>query len=126
MATVGATIGGKGETEIFERRIPNDLVFKALTIAFVAFAWVTVVTLIMTMVEPFSFIQLLFDVVSAFGTVGLTTGITPQLGDLSRILLTATMFMGRLGPLTIMVALVQSSTNYCGCARRIEDRVIIG
>jgi trk system potassium uptake protein TrkH len=126
MATVGATIHGKEDAEIFERRLPKDLVFKALTITFVAFTWITVVTLIMSLVEPFSFIQLLFDVVSAFGTVGLTTGITPQLGDLSRILLTVTMFMGRLGPLTIMVALIQSATNYCGCTHRIEDRVGIG
>ena len=56
----------------------------------------------MCIVEPeYSFLQVLFEVVSAFGTVGLSTGITPDLGAYGKMILILTMFIGRLGPLTI-------------------------
>lgn len=57
---------------------------------------------IICILEPqYSFVQILFEVTSAFGTVGLSTGITPDLSDLSKLLTIITMFIGRLGPLTI-------------------------
>lgn len=123
LAAVLATINGKEDAEVSERRIPKDLVYKAMTVTMLALSWVAFVTLILSLMEPYTFIQLLFEVVSAFGTVGLTTGITPLLCDTSKILIAITMFIGRLGPLTIMVALAhanQAATQY------IEDRVIIG
>jgi trk system potassium uptake protein TrkH len=59
--------------------------------------------LILNILEPqFTFIQLLFEVISAFGTVGLSTGITPHLGPLSRLIIIVTMYVGRVGPLTIL------------------------
>lgn len=50
------------------------------------------------------FLELLFEVVSAFGTVGLSTGVTPKLSEVSRVLITLVMFIGRLGPLTVAIA----------------------
>jgi trk system potassium uptake protein len=123
-ATVGASIKGKEDVEMFERRIPQDLVNKAITITTIALAWVSIVTLVMSLVEPFVFIRLFFEVMSAFGTVGLTTGITPNLTDISRSLLIITMFLGRVGPLTVMVAL--SKVNQPTAVRFIEERVMIG
>ena len=103
MATVWATIKNRDEIEIFQRRLPRDLIYKALTITMIALTWITLVTMIMSLVEPFIYVRLLFEVVSAFGTVGLTTGITPALTDLSKWLLAITRSqMGRLGPLTVM------------------------
>lgn len=126
MAAVKATIRGKDDAEIFERRLPTDLVYKAMTITFVALSWVIFVALIMSLIEPYKFIQVLFEVVSAFGTVGLTTGITPDLTDLSRILIAITMFVGRLGPLTVLVALVHSQSKTVSNTHYIQDRVVIG
>ncbi len=125
LAAVFSTINGKEDAEVFERRIAKDLVYKAVTITMLALSWVAFVTLIMSLVEPHSFIKLLFEVVSAFGTVGLTTGITPVLCDTSRILILLTMFIGRLGPLTIMLALAQAKQT-SQATKYIEDRVIIG
>lgn len=125
-ATVLTTISGKEDTVIFERRIAKDLVYKALTICVLALSWVTVATLILSLVEPHPFIKLLFEVMSAFGTVGLSTGITPLLNDISRGVIAVTMFIGRLGPLTIMVALAHAKQNNQVDAKYIEDRVIIG
>ncbi len=124
IASVIATIRGRQDVEIFERRFPQDLINKAFTITFIALSWVCLVTLIMSLVEPFSFIRLFFDTMSAFGTVGLSTGITPSLTYLSRLLLILTMFIGRIGPLTVMVALTE--TIHSGNERFITDRIMIG
>ena len=68
--------------------------------------------------------QLLFEVTSAFGTVGLTCGITPDLHDGSKLLLSLTMFAGRVGPLTLALALALKTRR--GLIKHPEGRVIIG
>ena len=86
----------------FKRRIPHEVVTKAFIITFLALFLICIDTFLISIIEPeYSFIQVLFEVVSAFGTVGLSTGITPELSSLSKLILILTMFIGRLGPLTI-------------------------
>lgn len=86
----------------YKRKIPHDVVTKAFIIAFLALTLICADTFLLSIIEPeYSFIQILFEVVSAFGTVGLSTGITPELSAWSKLILILTMFVGRLGPLTI-------------------------
>lgn len=86
----------------FKRRIPTVVITQAFVIAILAAVVVCVQTFLMCLAEPgYSFIQLLFETVSAFGTVGLSTGITSHLGEWAKLILVVTMFIGRLGPLTI-------------------------
>ncbi|MEJ2048123.1 MAG: potassium transporter TrkG, partial [Dehalococcoidia bacterium] len=68
---------------------------------------VALVGFLLSVHEKTSFINLLFETVSAFGTVGLSTGITPSLSLAGRIIITVTMFVGRLGPLALTLALLQ-------------------
>jgi trk system potassium uptake protein TrkH len=68
---------------------------------------ITIIVFILTITEDFRFLNLLFETVSAFGTVGLTTGITPGLSAAGKLIITITMFVGRLGPLTLALALIQ-------------------
>ena len=124
LAVVSATIKGKEDVEILERRFPKDLIYKALTIIVLALTWVALVTLIMSLIEPFDFIRLLFEVMSAFSTVGLTTGVTQLLTDASKILLMASMFIGRIGLLTVMVSLTKDINS--PTIKYIEERIIIG
>ncbi|MCL6589411.1 MAG: TrkH family potassium uptake protein [Firmicutes bacterium] len=124
LATIFATVRGKQDVELFERRFPQDLINRAFTLTFIALVWVCLVTLVMTLAEPYTFIRLLFEVTSAFGTVGLSTGITPSLSDISKILLILTMFIGRVGPLTVMIAITDVEHKPSG--RFITDRVMIG
>lgn len=124
LATVIATVRGKHDVEMFERRFPQDLVNKAITIMFISLAWVFLVSLVMSVVESHSYINLLFEVMSAFGTVGLSTGITPSLLSTSKFLLIITMFIGRIGPLTVMIALTDIERKPSG--RYITDHVMIG
>jgi trk system potassium uptake protein TrkH len=123
-ATVVASLKGREDVEIFERRIAKDIIYKAITIMTIALSWVSFVTLVMSLVEPYAFIRLFFEVMSAFGTVGLSTGITPSLTDLSRTLIILTMFIGRVGPLTVILALFKNEKP--NSTRYIEERLMIG
>ena len=86
----------------FKRRIPTEVVSQAFLIAILALAVVCVQTFLMCIAEPeLDFMKLLFETVSAFGTVGLSTGITPDLNAGAKLILITTMVIGRLGPLTM-------------------------
>lgn len=79
-----------------------DIIHRAFVITLLAVSVVFVNTLVISILEPeATFIQVLFEVVSGFGTVGLSIGITPNLHAVSKAILIITMFIGRLGPLTI-------------------------
>jgi trk system potassium uptake protein TrkH len=73
----------------------------------VSLALISLIVFILTITEEFRFLNLLFETISAFGTVGLSTGITPDLSVAGRLVITFTMFVGRLGPLTLALALIQ-------------------
>lgn len=125
VASVLATIRGYDEVEVHNRRIANDLISKAIAIASLALTLVVGVTLVLTITERASFLEVLFETVSAFGTVGLTMGITPGLSDIGRVLIIATMFMGRLGPLTVMIALAHRPRAKAN-VHLAEEKVLIG
>jgi trk system potassium uptake protein TrkH len=86
----------------FKRKIPTETISKAFILTFLATSWVCLCTTVLCILEPeYTFIQLLFEEVSGFGTVGLSTGITPDLISPSELIIIITMFIGRVGPLTI-------------------------
>ena len=124
---VWAMIRGKRDVELFERRLPTDVILKAFTIAFISSALVGVVTFCLSCLEPeFSFLALFFEATSAFSTAGLSQGVTPNLtSPFSKMLLIGTMFAGRVGLFTIVVALTHHwQTNIA--IRYSEERIIIG
>ena len=86
----------------FKRKIPSEVQSKAFILAFLATTVVCFCTFLLSALEPqYSFMQILFEVVSGFGTVGLSTGITPNLKPASEFVIIITMYIGRVGPLTI-------------------------
>lgn len=98
-------IRGKEHVEIFNRRLDWDVMNKALALLVVSLSYIALVILFLLVLEPFSMEKIVFEVVSAFGTVGLTMGITPYLSVTSKLMIIVTMFVGRLGPMTIALAL---------------------
>lgn len=89
-------------TTAFKKQIPHSLVYLAAVITFLSLGIVFVATLLLTIVEPnIAFIDIVFEVVSAFGTVGLSTGITPTLSIAGKLIIILTMFFGRIGPLAL-------------------------
>lgn len=108
----------------FKRELSKNTIAKASIIATLALTLVVVDTFILSIIEPeFSFMQILFEVTSAFGTVGLSTGITPSLSDLSKLIITLTMFIGRLGPLTMATIWTFKPTSH---VHYLEEDITIG
>ncbi|WP_163859305.1 TrkH family potassium uptake protein [Paenibacillus elgii] len=100
-----AMIRGKEDIVLFHYRLGKDRILKAITLTMIALFLVIFVTMLLTTTENQSFLKLLFEVTSAFGTVGLTMGVTPDLSFFGKIMISLTMFAGRLGPLTLAYAL---------------------
>ncbi|MGO5137452.1 TrkH family potassium uptake protein [Clostridium butyricum] len=108
----------------FKRELSKNTIAKASIIATLSLTLVVVDTFILSIIEPeFSFMQILFEVTSAFGTVGLSTGITPSLSDLSKLIITLTMFIGRLGPLTMATIWTFKPTSH---VHYLEEDITIG
>lgn len=109
---------------LFKREISKGSIAKSYIIAALALLLVIVDTFIICILQPqYSFIQILFEVTSAFGTVGLSTGITPYITDLSKFIITLTMFIGRLGPLTMATIWTFKPTSN---VHYLEEDVTIG
>lgn len=100
------TIKGNDEIVVFKRKIPFDIVSRSLTIIMISVMVIFGVVGILSMTEDFSFMEILFETISAFATVGTTLGITSELSLVGRITIIIVMFIGRLGPVTMAVALM--------------------
>lgn len=108
-AAVWSTLRGHPETTLLDRRIPPRQIGQAFAVAVLALLLIANVALAISLLEGadrrYPFVGLLFEVTSAFGTVGFSVGIAPQLSAAGKLLLILTMFVGRLGPVTVALAL---------------------
>jgi trk system potassium uptake protein TrkH len=102
-----AILQGKEEVILYERKIAISLILKAIGVVFGSLATVITVTILISLTDPnLEFIQILFEVVSAFATVGLSTGITGTLSTTAKLILIVTMYIGRVGVLVLMSAML--------------------
>ena len=123
--TVICVLKGREDTEAFGRRLSKETVYKAFTLLAIAVFVVLFVTMILTIVEPDqSFINLLYEAASAFGTAGLTTGVTQQLSLIGKIVIMITMYLGRVGPLTVFVAILNRKKKVP--YKYAEGKILIG
>lgn len=99
------TIKNKEYLEYNKRRISWKIYNKAMVIVFISIMYLIVILFLLIWLEDVKVIELGFELVSAFGTVGLSRDLTPRLSDISKLLIMITMFVGRVGPLTITLAL---------------------
>jgi trk system potassium uptake protein TrkH len=125
MVAVYSAIRGRMGAEAFRREIPHSQVYRALAIGVLALFMLGGVVLFFTLYETaIPFPKLLFETVSAFGTVGLSTGATPELSAVGKVVIIGTMFVGRLGPLTL--ALILAPGEKKEVYRYMQERVKIG
>lgn len=122
---VFSTVRGRDEVEVFGRALPDALVKKAATVAFGLITLVAVVTLTLDLIEQIQFEPLFFEVISAASTTGLSLGITDRLSPASRVVLVATMFLGRVGLLAFMASLIAGGGR-AGSYRYPRDSVSLG
>ena len=102
-------VRGDPEVHAFGRRVPREAQRQALSVALLAVVVVVAATGALMLLTPFPLDQVLYEVVSAFATVGLSTGITADVGTAGQLLLAGLMFLGRLGPITFASALALRS-----------------
>lgn len=122
---VRTLIVGKDNVEIFGRRISYRAVNKSLAVVFLGVFVVIGGAMALSITEPTkNFFYILFEVVSAFGTVGLSLGITPLLSDLGRVIIIFIMFVGRVGSLTVLLALASNEKK--SLYHYPEEKVIVG
>ncbi|HOF59641.1 MAG TPA: TrkH family potassium uptake protein [Candidatus Cloacimonadota bacterium] len=122
--SVISLLKGKRHISVFKRRIHEYNFREATGLIMLSITIILVVLFFLMLVEPHAFDKLLFEAVSAFGTVGLTLGITPQLTVIGKLLITVLMYVGRIGPLTMIYAFStrakQININYA------EEKIPIG
>ncbi|WP_445614284.1 TrkH family potassium uptake protein [Geobacillus sp. YF-1] len=105
LGAVWSQIRGKEDVVLFRNRVIYDTVYKSLTVTMSGLFIVMLVTMVLTVTENGKdFLMILFEATSAFGTVGLSMGLTPELSPLGKMVIILTMFAGRVGPLTIAYA----------------------
>ncbi|WP_308634400.1 TrkH family potassium uptake protein [Paenibacillus silvisoli] len=125
--TVYAIIRGREDVEIYKRRLATDFILRALAVIIISLGVVLVCAIILTITERHTdhdFMDILFEATSAFGTVGMTLGLTGKLTFAGKLVIIATMFIGRLGPLTMAYAMTRSSKKQY--YRYPEEKLMIG
>ncbi len=105
-----SSLRGRSNVILFKRRLPSRLINRALTITITAIAIVIISTIGILVFEKCDLKEALFEAISAFGTVGLSTGITQSLSIPSKIILILAMFIGRIGISTLSVAIAMKGT----------------
>jgi len=104
-----STALGKPSAEAFGRRIPHAVIYRALAVALLGVAFLFATILGLELLSDIPMLDVMFEAVSAFATVGLSRNVTPDLPDPALIVLIIAMFVGRLGPLTVVLALTARS-----------------
>lgn len=117
-------IKGNEDIVVFERRIKFSVIRKAIAILMIGALWVAFVIFVMLIVEPYSLVDISYEVVSAFATVGLTRNLTPSLTTFSQILLMISMYLGRVGTMTLVFALANKKQR--SLYKEAYGNIIIG
>lgn len=126
IAAILSVIRGNRDVVMFKRKLSYDLVLKALTLVFVGLVLVFVAGFMISEIENVPFLDAVYETVSAFGTVGLTLGLTPHLSLISKFILILLMFMGRVGFLTITFAMFNNMQQLNQKVQYPEGKTLIG
>lgn len=126
VAAVAAAIRGRPDAILLgmRRRVSDAVVRKALAVLVLSLVWIFIVTMLLLLVEPLPLEPLLFEAISAMGTVGLSLGVTPQLSDAGKVIVAGAMLVGRVGVIMIMLSLF--STRETSAVRYPEEPMIVG
>jgi trk system potassium uptake protein TrkH len=122
--TVIAILSGNRVVVVFKRKISESLIHRVMALIAVSITLLFIVIFLLLLIEKLPYEMVVFEAFSAYGTVGLSMGITSSLTDVGRILIVILMYFGRVGPLTIIYALSRGKTtpDY----KYLEDKILVG
>jgi trk/ktr system potassium uptake protein len=115
---------GREDVELFGRSIPKNVVYKSIAIVIISLLLVTLCFSLLLVTQAGSFVGLLFETVSAFANVGLSLGITPTLGAAGKMIIIFLMYAGRIGPLTLALAVGEQAAR--ASFHYPEARILVG
>lgn len=123
---------GRNRAEFSGRTIPADAIFRALTLFFITLTLCIFATMILSVTEKIPDVDglgleyIVFEVISAFGTVGLTMGLTPELSIIGKVIIISLMFIGRVGIMTVLFSLIAKARQQEQHFKYPEESVLIG
>ena len=124
LLSVRAMLLGREDVEIYGRTIPKEVVYKSVAIVIVSILVVTIGFSLLLTAQEGSFVGLLFESVSAFANVGLSLGVTSTLGAAGKLIIILLMYVGRIGPLTLALAVGEQA--YRASFHYPEARILVG
>ena len=124
VVAVIAMLRGSRDVNIFKRKVSESIINKVMVLITISLTLLSVMIFLLLLIEPFPFEQTVFEAFSAFGTVGLSMGITPFLSSLGKVIIIILMYFGRVGPLTLIFAIseMKAKTSYLFT----EEKISIG
>ena len=102
--TAASVIKNKRTVDIYNRQISNDIIKKSVAVFVMSFSIVVISTLLLLIFEQGNFLDVLYETVSATATVGLTRNLTPILNVYGKLIIISTMYLGRVGPISLAIA----------------------
>jgi len=118
-----AIVSGKNRIEVFRKQVSTVAVIKAFSTILLSIIYIATVLFLLLLTEQLPLQDIVFELVSALGTVGLSTGITSQLSQTGKLVITLTMFLGRIGLLSTLIALTKKRS--IGRYRYAEENVLV-
>lgn len=126
MLAVICIVQGKKETEVFHRKVTDAYLKRGLAVISISFVVLIASTVMLSIVEDLGFLDILYETVSALATVGLSRNVTGTLGELGKIIIIITMYLGRIGPITLALAF-NSRRNAKKTALSLpEEKILVG
>jgi trk system potassium uptake protein TrkH len=119
-----AMVRGKEDIVMFRYRIAKDRIYKAITFTLLSFFLIVLASMILSTTEQFPFLGILFEATSAYGTTGMSMGLTGQLTTFGKVVIVLLMFIGRLGPVTLAFTLTSKTEKEL--YRYPEGKITIG
>jgi trk system potassium uptake protein len=124
MLAIISMIRGSTNVTAYRRKISERYIKSVLSLIGISLIFIVLLIFILMLIEPFPFVKIVFEAISAFGTVGLSMGITGALSSAGKFIIIILMYIGRIGPLTLIYALSQRKRKFH--VEYTEERIGIG
>jgi trk system potassium uptake protein TrkH len=124
LVAVIAMFRGHKDVNIFKRKVSERIIKKVMALVAASISFLTLMIFLLLIFEPFTSEKIIFEAISAFGTVGLSMGITNSLSGAGQVIIVLLMYLGRVGPLTLMFAI--SETKDRSYFTYTEEKISIG
>lgn len=126
LLTIWASIRNKQDVEVYKRQLTDTFIRKSLAVFGISFVVLITSTLLLSITETGDFLDIIYETTSAIATVGLTRGFTGSLSDIGKIIIIITMYLGRIGPITMALAFNTHKREKSNARKLPTDKILVG